>query len=206
MSKLSNISNFFYTKPTDAKVASFAYTDAEGKNQDGSAVTLTAGKVSRTVIFDPEKKNYQILKPTGLSLNQRVVVLDGKKNEFVAKPISSTLDLKGWKSIKGGALEDEAATKAFASNVVEKAINFKASRFFRWSAQSVSSGVSKAYSNLNGKKVALFATGALLAVGAYWVYTNPSACETKLKEFQEAAIHDSKIANAWFGFRAFIGF
>ncbi|NGX32829.1 MAG: hypothetical protein K1060chlam4_00882 [Candidatus Anoxychlamydiales bacterium] len=206
MSKLSSISNFFYTKPTDAKVAAFAYTDVEGKDQNGSAVTLTAGKVTRTVIFDPNKENYQILKPTGLSLSQRVVVLDDKKNEFVSKPVSSTIDLKGWKPIKGDALADEDAAKAFATNVVEKAINFKASRFFRWSAQSISRGTSKAYSNLNVKKVALFAGGALLAFGAYWVYTNPSACETKLKEFQAAAIHDSKIANALLSFRAYIGF
>ncbi|NGX49460.1 MAG: hypothetical protein K940chlam5_01058 [Candidatus Anoxychlamydiales bacterium] len=206
MSKLSSISNFFYTKPTDAKVAAFKYTDTEEKDQNGSAVTLTAGKVSRTVIFDPDRTHYQILKPTGLSLNQRAVVLDGKKNEFVSKPVSSTIDLKGWKLIKGDALADEDAAKAFATNVVEKAINFKAVRFFRWSAQSVAGGVSAAYNNptiVTGIKW----TGIAVAIcGGLYYWKNPSACETQLKNLQETVINDSRIAKALLSFRAYLGF
>nr|NGX32447.1 hypothetical protein [Candidatus Anoxychlamydiales bacterium] len=150
----------------------------------------------------------QILKPINLGSDRKVVILEGKDSKFLSNPVTGSISLKNWAPIKGDALKDadEATTTAFASNVVEKAINFKASRFFRWSAQSISRGTSKAYSNLNASKVALFAGGALLAFGAYWFYTNPSACQTQLKAFQKAATHDSRIAKAWLSFRAYIRF
>jgi len=204
----TKISNFFYTKPTDPKVADFKYKDTEGNDQNGASVTVAVGKVSRTVIFDPEKKNYQILKPSGLNLDQRAVVLNGKETEFVSSPVTGSINLKSWLPIKGEALADDNAAKIFASNVVEQSINFKAVRFFRWSAQSISNKASNAYKNLNINTVFQFTAGALV-IGSlgYLFMNNQSACETKLKEIQAATIHKTSwIGDAILYLRSRIGF
>jgi len=204
MSKLSSISNFFYTKPSSVNRASFQYKDAEGSDKNGSAVTVTAGKVTRTVIFDPDKTHYQILKPSNLKSDERLVVLEGKRLADEPKQVAGSISLNGWVPVKGDALADDEAINTFAKTVVEQAINFKAVRFAKWSAHSISNVTYAAYNNPTVAKAVKY-VGATLIVCSGLYYWKQASCATAFPETQRAvATSGSFISRLIFNLRLWL--